>query len=135
VIETETSSTTPGRDESEVAGVSQRDRDPSREAFDPGPTARPRPARPAAVATGPLKSTRPFLGYAAEVAAYARIKPTLLEEFPGRFVVFVGEDMLGPFDDFRAAYIAARRRFGPGPVFIKHVLAEEPISETVGLYT
>jgi hypothetical protein len=76
---------------------------------------------------------RPHAGYDAERAAYARLKSGLLETAPGRFVVLVGDEMVGPCADFRAAYIAGRRRFGPGPLYIKQVLAEEPAFEPVGL--
>jgi hypothetical protein len=81
----------------------------------------------------PPRRPRPHRGFDAERAAYARLKPALLEKDLGRFVVFVGDEMVGPCDDFRAAYVAGRRRFGPGPLYIKQVLAEEPVFEPVGL--
>lgn len=71
---------------------------------------------------------RPFLGFDREREAYARTKAELLLQAEGRYVVFVGEEMGGPFDDLRSAYLAGRRRFGPGPLYIKQVLAEEPES-------
>ena len=79
------------------------------------------------------RDPRPHAGYETERAAYAQLKPGLLETAFGRFVVLVGDELAGPFDDFRAAYVAGRRRFGPGPLYIKQVLAEEPVFEPVGL--
>ncbi len=72
-------------------------------------------------------------GYDTERFAYGVARPGLLKTCPGRFVVFVGDEMLGPFDDFRSAHVTGRRRFGPGPLYIKQVLAEEPVFEPVGL--
>lgn len=76
---------------------------------------------------------RPHPGYDAEHAAYAKLRPGLLETSLRRFVVLVGDEMIGPFDDFRSAYVAGRRGFGPGPLYIKQVLAEEPVFEPVDL--
>ena len=69
---------------------------------------------------------RPHLGYASERSAYKARKADLLPTNPGAFVVFVGEEMAGPFPDFRSALRGGLRRFGPGPLYIKQVLAEEP---------
>jgi hypothetical protein len=76
---------------------------------------------------------RPYLGFDREREAYARAKGDLLIQAEGRFVVFVGDESVGPFDDFRSAYVAGRRRFGPGPLYIRQVLAEEPVFEPIGL--
>jgi hypothetical protein len=76
---------------------------------------------------------RPHAGYDTERAAYARLKTGLLETALGRFVVLVGNDLAGPFDDFPTAYVAGRRRFGPGPLYIKQILADEPVFEPVSL--
>ena len=80
-----------------------------------------------------LKPLRPDLGYDREEAAYARAKPDLLGDAAGRFVAFVGEEMVGPCDTFRDAYATARRAFGPGPFYIKQVLAVEPAFEPIAL--
>jgi hypothetical protein len=74
--------------------------------------------------------TRPHSGYATERAAYGRRKSDLLRDAPGGFVAFVGEQMVGPFGDFRSVLKAGLRRFGPGPLYIKQVLDEEPVAES-----
>jgi hypothetical protein len=74
--------------------------------------------------------TRPHSGYATERAAYGRRKSDLLRDAPGGFVAFVGEEMGGPFGDFRSTLKAGLRRFGPGPLYIKCVLDEEPVAES-----
>jgi hypothetical protein len=71
---------------------------------------------------------RPHVGYASERSAYKARKAELLRSNPAAFVVFVGEEMAGPFHDFRSALRGGLRRFGPGPLYIKQVLAEEPAS-------
>jgi hypothetical protein len=77
-----------------------------------------------------LKPRRPHSGYSTERATYQARKADLLRSDPDAFVVFVGEAMAGPFPDFRSALREGLRRFGPGPLFIKQVLAEEPAAET-----
>lgn len=73
--------------------------------------------------------------YAVERAAYARRKPELLREAPGKYVVFAGEAMIGPFDDQSAALLAGYRAFGiDRPLYFKQVLAEEPRIEAVTIY-
>jgi len=84
-------------------------------------------------ATAPPKPPRPDLGYAQEQAAYESRRPGLLDTAPGRFVVFVGDEMAGPFDTFREAHRDSRRQFGPGPLYIKQVLAEERIFEPIAI--
>lgn len=68
--------------------------------------------------------------YEVERATYARRKPDLLREAPGKFVVFVGETMIGPFDDRPSALKAAYRTFGVRSIYVRQVLAEEPRAET-----
>ncbi len=79
------------------------------------------------------RPARPDLGYDQEQAVYERKKPELLGVAEGRFVAFVGDEMVGPLDTFREAYLAARRAFGPGPLYVKQVLAEEPVFEPIAL--
>ncbi len=75
------------------------------------------------------KVRRPFLGYDRELAAYELRKPGLLAEAENLFVVFVGDEMIGPFGSHSEAERAGYSRFGLGPLFIKRVLAEEPVIE------
>lgn len=72
------------------------------------------------------REPRPFVGFDREIATYERLKPELLEKGEGRWIVIVGEDVLGPFDEISDAERAGLRRFGEGPMFIKQVLTEEP---------
>jgi len=67
--------------------------------------------------------------YSIERTAYQRRKAELLCKFAGEYVVFVGETMLGPFPEFGVAHREALRAFGRRPLYIKQVLAEEPIVE------
>ena len=96
-------------------------------------TAEPdRPTQPAAdpaAGVGNTMTQRPFVAYDTERAAYFRRKPELLRTIPGKFVVFVGEEMAGPFDDFSTAISAGLQRFGRGPLYIKQILVEEPYIE------
>ena len=78
----------------------------------------------------PQIQIRPHVDYDTERAAYARRKVDLLREAPGRFVVFVGQEMIGPYDDFRTAHQNGLRRFGPGPLYIKQILSIEPSAES-----
>ena len=79
--------------------------------------------------TIPLKIRRPFVGFDRETEAYERLKPGLLAHAEGHYVVFVGDEMIGPFESRSQAEEAGYARFGLGPLFIKQVLAEEPVIE------
>jgi hypothetical protein len=82
-----------------------------------------------------VKARRPFIGYDRETETYERLKPGLLERAEGRFVVLVGDEMIGPFDSRPEAEGAGYARFGLGPLFIKRVLAEEPVIEVTRFVT
>ena len=69
---------------------------------------------------------RPFVGFDREQATYERLKPALLEAAEGRWVVIVGDEIVGPVDDIDEAIRAGYKRFGLGPLYIKQVLAHEP---------
>jgi hypothetical protein len=75
------------------------------------------------------KARRPFVGYDRELEAYEQRKPGLLADAEGHYVVLVGDEMIGPFHSFSEAEAAGYSRFGLGPLFIKQVLAEEPVIE------
>jgi hypothetical protein len=77
----------------------------------------------------PTHARRQFLGFDLEAATYARLKPELLCRFPGKFVVFVGDEVEGPVETFREALRAGYRRFGLGPLFVKQILTVEPVVE------
>jgi hypothetical protein len=81
--------------------------------------------------TTPPSTRRPFVGYDREREAYQRAKAGLLSRAEGQYVVLVGDEMIGPFDDHESAERAGYARFGRGPLFIKQILAEErPIEVT-----
>jgi hypothetical protein len=81
--------------------------------------------------TTPASTRRPFVGYDREREAYERLKAGLLSHAEGQYVVLVGDELVGPFDEHEAAQRAGYARFGRGPLFIKQVLAEErPIEVT-----
>ena len=75
------------------------------------------------------QARRPFCGFDLETATYERLKPELLSRFPGKFVVIVGEEVEGPVESFREALRAGYQRFGLGPLFVKQILAVEPVAE------
>ncbi len=75
------------------------------------------------------QARRQFLGFNTEAATYAQLKPELISDFPGKFVVIVGNEVEGPVDTFPEALRAGYRRFGLGPLFIKQILTIEPVVE------
>ena len=77
----------------------------------------------------PTQARRPFTGFDLETATYMRLKPELLSRFSGKFVVIVGEEIEGPVETFREALRVGYRRFGLGPLFVKQILAVEPVVE------
>jgi hypothetical protein len=77
----------------------------------------------------PVEIARPFAGFDREREIYQSIKGQLLEDAAGKYVVIVGSEVIGPIDRFEEALKAGYRRFGAGPLFVKQVLAEEPVVE------
>ena len=75
------------------------------------------------------KARRPFVGYDRELEAYRQRKPGLLAHAEGRYVVLVGDEMIGPYRSHSEAEEAGYSRFGLGPLLIKQVLTEEPVIE------
>jgi hypothetical protein len=88
-----------------------------------------RDAEPGHHPGAPMQARRQFIGFDREVATYVRLKPELLSRSPGKFVVIVGDEVEGPVKTFREALRAGYRRFGLGPLFIKQILATEPVVE------
>src|SRR5947209_160237 len=87
-----------------------------------------RPAGPAGATRSPVmpRPPRPFTGYDRERVTFERRKADLLARCAGLFVVVVGEEVEGPVETFTDAVEAGYRRFGPGPLYVRQVLAEEP---------
>jgi hypothetical protein len=75
------------------------------------------------------ESRRPFTGYDRERQTFERLKAELLERAEGKYVVIVGDDVEGPLETFEDAMRAGYRRFGLGALYVKQVLAEEPVAE------
>jgi len=69
---------------------------------------------------------RSFAGFDRERATYERHKPELLKSAAGKFVVIVGDELVGPLETDEEAERVGYARFGLGPLYIKQVLAEEP---------
>ena len=57
----------------------------------------------------------------AEIAAYDRRRSELEKIYPGKFVVFRGDELVGAWDTFNAAASEAVARFGRGPYLIRQV--------------
>ena len=72
------------------------------------------------------EQVREHVGFDRERAAYGHAKPGLLRSAEGLFVVFVGEEMIGPFPSFRDAMREGFEKFGLGPLYIKKVREVEP---------
>lgn len=82
-----------------------------------------------AQSVGSAPDRRPFVGFDREKATYERLRPEWLAHGPGRFVVIVGDQVEGPVETFREALRVGYRRFGLGPLFVRQVLAAEPVAE------
>jgi hypothetical protein len=68
----------------------------------------------------------PRNGFEIERAAWLGSRSALLESAEGKFVVFVGREMQGPFETIRDAQLAGFRRSGGRPIYIKQVVVAEP---------
>lgn len=53
-------------------------------------------------------------------------KRDLLEHHAGKYVLVVGDELVGTFDNQEAAYGVGIERFGNVPLFIKRVEADDP---------
>jgi len=76
---------------------------------------------------------RPFKGFDMERATYERLKPDLLARAAGKFVAIVGDELVGPMETDQEVERAGYARFGPGPLYIKQVLAEGPTTVSMHL--
>jgi len=72
---------------------------------------------------------RAFTGFDRERATYDQLKPDLLVSDEGKYVVIVGDEVLGPLGSHEEAERAGYKRFGLGPLYVKQVVAEEPVFE------
>lgn len=67
-----------------------------------------------------------------EIKTYETRRNELEKQYPGKFVVFKGEELVGAYDTIEAAAEEAVRRFGRGPYLIRQVGAP-PISLPVSV--
>lgn len=72
------------------------------------------------------RQSDPLADIAQEVATYEARLPELLAH-EGRFVLIKGDQVIGFFDSFDAAYREGRRRFGLVPLLAKQIAAVEPV--------
>ncbi len=77
----------------------------------------------------PTQLRRPFAGFLREAETFETIKPTLIATSEGKFIVIVGDAYVGPVDTYGDALFAGYRQFGPGPLYVKQLLAERPVAE------
>lgn len=66
-----------------------------------------------------------------ELQYFDSIKSELLKHHEGKYVVIVGTEQLGVFDDAESAYGYGIEKRGNVPMLIKQVLREEPPVESV----
>jgi hypothetical protein len=71
------------------------------------------------------KPRRIFAGFDREQATYARLAPGLLKAAAGKFVVIVGDELVGPLETDEEAERAGYERFGLGPLYIKQLVTDE----------
>jgi hypothetical protein len=93
----------------------------------------PRPVVDTALSPAP-RQRRAFTGFDRERATYERLKADLLVSDLGKYVVIVGEDVLRPLESHEEAERAGYKRFGLGPLYVRQVVAEEPVFEAPRLY-
>ena len=60
-----------------------------------------------------------------EIEAFEKMKSTLVEHHPGKFVIIYKEKLVGSYDTFENAAKEAVNRFGKGPYLIRKV-GDEP---------
>jgi hypothetical protein len=77
----------------------------------------------------PPSQRRLFTGFDRERETYDLLKPGLLVNYEGKYVVIVGDEVLGPLGSHEEAERAGYERFGLGPLYVKRVVAEERIVE------
>ena len=78
---------------------------------------------------------RPFVGFDRERTVFGRLKPELLASSRGRYVVLVGDEVVGPLDSHEEAERAGYIQFGLGPLYIKQIVDEEPVVEVTWFYS
>lgn len=62
-----------------------------------------------------------------ELALYAKMKPDLLKNHEGKFVLIRGEEFIGAYDSAENAYSEGVKRFGKEVFLVKKVTKEEEV--------
>lgn len=62
-----------------------------------------------------------------ELALFAKIKPELLKNHEGKFVLIRGAELIGAFDSAENAYAEGVKRFGREPFLVKKVTEQEEV--------
>ena len=62
-----------------------------------------------------------------ELNYFESVKANLLDHHEGKYALIIGEKVLGTFDTCERAYKAGVEKRGNVPMFIKHVLRNEPM--------
>lgn len=67
------------------------------------------------------------MGLERELALFAKMKPELLKNHEGKFVLIHGEDFWGAYDSAENAYAEGVKRFGREVFLIKKVTKQEEV--------
>jgi len=62
-----------------------------------------------------------------ELALFEKMKPELLKNHEGKFILIRGDDFLGAFDTAENAYAEGVKRYGRESFLVKKVTAQEEV--------
>lgn len=62
-----------------------------------------------------------------ELALFAKMKPDLLKNHDGKFVLIRSEEFIGAYDSAENAYAEGVKRFGREPFLVKKVTEQEEV--------
>ena len=62
-----------------------------------------------------------------ELATFAKMKPDLLKNHEGKFVLIRGEELIGAYDSAENAYAEGIKRFGRELFLVKKVTEQEEV--------
>lgn len=63
-----------------------------------------------------------------ELQFYKRNKPDLLAKYEGKYVVIVGESVVGDYDSYQEAVTTTAKTYKPGTFFVQFVTAEDEVA-------
>ena len=64
----------------------------------------------------------------AELQFYKKNKPDLLAKYENKYVVIVGEDVVGSYDNYEEAVTATAKKHKFGTFFVQLVTAEDEVA-------